>query len=111
MTWDDCEDYLSRLAIERVLPFRKFQLQHSESRTEVSMDSVTTYLDTLIRETHKPEAEVMTWAFQVGLRQLWRERALGQYLQNEISATGQSKPSGSIGSNWRSVSIRQCWKM
>ena len=48
------------------------------------MDTVTTYLDTLVRETHKPEAEVMTWAFQVGLRQLWRERTLGQYLQNEI---------------------------
>ena len=44
------------------------------SRIEVGMDTVTTHLDTLVRETHKPEAEVMTWAFQVGLRQLWRER-------------------------------------
>ncbi|MCD6334969.1 MAG: hypothetical protein J7M27_06515 [Candidatus Latescibacteria bacterium] len=34
-----------------------------------------------MRETHKSEAEMMTLAFQTGLRQLWRERALGGYLR------------------------------
>jgi len=43
------------------------------------------YLETLIRETHKPETEVMTLAFQVGLRQLWREHILGRYLRKEIT--------------------------
>ena len=31
--------------------------------------STLTYLETLVREIHKPEAEVMTMAFQAGLRQ------------------------------------------
>lgn len=43
------------------------------------------YLEALIRETQKPEAEVMAQAFQTGLRQLWRERILGQYLRGEIT--------------------------
>ena len=68
------------------------------------MDSVTTYLDTLIRETRKPEAEVMTWAFQVGLRQLWRERALGQYLQNEISRNAAIE---AVGIDWVELAERQ----
>lgn len=49
------------------------------------MTTVTNYLDTLAREAHKSEAEVMTMAFQVGLRQLWRERILGRYLRGEIT--------------------------
>lgn len=49
------------------------------------MITVTNYLETLARETHKPEAEIMTMAFQVGLRQLWRERVLGRYLRGEIT--------------------------
>ena len=48
------------------------------------MTTVINYLETLARETHKPEAEVMTMAFQVGLRQLWRERILGRYLRGDI---------------------------
>lgn len=48
------------------------------------MTTVTNYLETLARETHKPESEVMTMAFQVGLRQLWRERILGRYLRGDI---------------------------
>jgi hypothetical protein len=49
------------------------------------MESTLTYLETLTRETQKTEAEVMTMAFQVGLRQLWREHILGRYLRHEIS--------------------------
>jgi len=42
------------------------------------MTNTLTYLETLVRETHKPEAEVMTLAFQTGLKQLWREHILGR---------------------------------
>ncbi len=49
------------------------------------MESMLTYLQRLIDETHKPEAEVLTLAFQVGLRELWREHVLGRYLRHEIS--------------------------
>jgi hypothetical protein len=43
---------------------------------EKVMESPLTYPETLIRGTKKPEAEVMTMAFQIGLRQLWREHIL-----------------------------------
>lgn len=43
------------------------------------------YLEELVRETHKPEAEVMAQAFQTGLRQMWRERILGRYLRGKIA--------------------------
>ena len=49
------------------------------------MNNSAGYLETIIRETQKPESEVMTKVFQTGLRQLWRERILGRYLHNEIS--------------------------
>jgi hypothetical protein len=39
----------------------------------------------LARELQKPEAEIMAMAFEAGLRQLWRERPLGQYLRGRIS--------------------------
>ena len=49
------------------------------------MADTLTYLETLMRETHTPEAEVMTLAFQTGLKQLWREHILGRYLRTEIT--------------------------
>ena len=49
------------------------------------MESTLTYLQRLTDETHKPETEVLTLAFQVGLRELWREHILGRYLRHEIS--------------------------
>ena len=49
------------------------------------MESTLTYLEKLSHVSHKAEAEVMTLAFQVGLRQLWREHVLGQFLRDEIS--------------------------
>ncbi len=48
------------------------------------MESTLMYLQRLTDETHKPEAEVLTMAFQVGLRQLWREHVLGCFLRQEI---------------------------
>ncbi len=49
------------------------------------MESTLIYLQRLTAETHKPEAEVLTLAFQAGLRELWREHVLGRYLRQEIS--------------------------
>ena len=49
------------------------------------MEGTLAYLETLARETQKSEAEVLTMAFETGLRQLWREHMLGQYLRQEIS--------------------------
>ncbi|RKY67793.1 MAG: hypothetical protein DRP97_07000 [Candidatus Latescibacterota bacterium] len=50
-------------------------------REDGTIINALTYFETLVRETHKSEAEMMTLAFQTGLRQLWRERALGGYLR------------------------------
>ena len=49
------------------------------------MPEMINYLQSLVRETHKPEAEIVAKAFQTGLRQLWREQILGQYLRGKIS--------------------------
>ncbi len=49
------------------------------------MSETTSYLESLVRETQKPEAEIVARAFQAGLRQLWREQILGRYLRGDIS--------------------------
>lgn len=49
------------------------------------MNNVSTYLKTLVRESHKTESEILSLAVEAGLRQLWRESILGQYLRNELS--------------------------
>ena len=48
------------------------------------MDTIE-YLQKIILQTQKPEAEVMAQAFKTGVRQMWRERVLGQYLRQQIS--------------------------
>jgi hypothetical protein len=63
-----------------------------------------TYLETLVRETNKPEAEVMAMAFQAGLRQLWRERELGRYLRGEINRDEAVK---AVGIDWVEMAERQ----
>jgi hypothetical protein len=68
------------------------------------MTNALTYLETLARETHKSEAEVMTWAFQTGLRQLWRERTLGCYLCKEIS---RDEAIEAAGIDWVELAERQ----
>ncbi len=68
------------------------------------MTSITNYLETIARETHKPEAEVMTLAFQVGLRQLWRERVLGHYLRREI---GRDEAIDAVGIDLVELAERQ----
>ena len=68
------------------------------------MENSLTYLEKLSRASHKAETEVMTLAFQVGLRQLWREHVLGQYLRNEIS---RDQAIEIAGIDWVEVAERQ----
>lgn len=68
------------------------------------MENTIGYLDTLIRETQKPESEVMTKAFQIGLRQLWREHVLGRYLRHKIS---REEAIESVGIDWVDMAERQ----
>jgi len=66
--------------------------------------SVATYLETLMHQTHKSEAEVLTLAFQTGLRQLWREHILGRYLRREIS---REEAVDAVGLPWVELTERQ----
>ncbi len=68
------------------------------------MESTLVYLETLARETQKPEAEVITMAFQTGLRQLWREHILGRYLRHEVSRDEAIK---AVGIDWVVLAERQ----
>lgn len=49
------------------------------------MATTLEYLELLTAESKKSEAEILTLAFQTGLRQLWREHILGRYLNQLIS--------------------------
>ena len=62
------------------------------------------YLHILTTALHKPEAEILAQVFQVGLRQLWREYMLGQYLRHEISRT---EAIDAVGIDWVELAERQ----
>ena len=51
----------------------------------------------LSRETQKSEAEVMALAFETGIRQLWREHILGQYLRGDIT---REAAINAVGIHW-----------
>lgn len=68
------------------------------------MESSIAYLERLTRETRKPEAEVMTLAFQVGLRQLWREHVLGKLLRGKL---GREQAVELVGIDWVELAERQ----
>lgn len=68
------------------------------------MTTALTYLERLSREIHKPEAEIMTMAFEAGLRQLWREHILGQYLRGQMSREAAVE---SVGIDWVDLAERQ----
>jgi hypothetical protein len=68
------------------------------------MADVLGYLETLIRETQKPETEMLTLAFETGVRQLWRERVLGRYLRGEIS---RDEAVDAVGIDWVELAERQ----
>ena len=62
------------------------------------------YLESLVRDTHKTEAEVVAMAFETGLRQLWREQVLGRYLRGEIARNDAIE---SVGIDWVEMADRQ----
>jgi hypothetical protein len=70
----------------------------------IKMNNMLTYLETLVRETEKPEAEVMTLAIMSGLRQLWREHILGRFLRREIS---RDEAIEAVGIDWVELAERQ----
>jgi len=61
-------------------------------------------IERLARELHKPEAEVKTLAFEAGLRELWREHILGQYLRAEVS---REQAIELVGIDWVELADRQ----
>ena len=65
---------------------------------------VLTRLETLVRETRKPETEVMAQALETGLRQMWRERTLGRYLRGQITRDEAIKEAGI---DWVELAERQ----
>lgn len=68
------------------------------------MQSALVYLETLTRESQKPEAEIMTMAFRLGLRQLWREHILGRYLRGGMT---RQEAIGLVGIDWVDLAERQ----
>ena len=68
------------------------------------MASSRGYLESLVRDTHKTEAEVVAMAFETGLRQLWREQVLGRYLRGEIPRNDAIE---SVGIDWVEMADRQ----
>ncbi|MBI1802236.1 MAG: hypothetical protein HYR71_11485 [Chloroflexi bacterium] len=68
------------------------------------MNEILDHLTTLVHETHKPEAEVITMALQIGLKQLWRERILGRYLRGDIS---RDEAITAAGIDWVELAERQ----
>ena len=48
------------------------------------MTETMIYLEKLVKETNKSEADVMAEAMRTGLRQMWQDWILGRYLRDEI---------------------------
>ena len=68
------------------------------------MTTVASYLEDLVRETRKSEAEVMAMAIEAGLRHLWREQVLGRYLRGQIT---RPQAVESVGADWVELAERQ----
>jgi hypothetical protein len=68
------------------------------------MASITPYLESLVRETHKSESEVVALAIETGLRQLWREQVLAQYLHGQITRIQAAQ---SVGAEWVELAEKQ----
>ncbi|HYG73629.1 MAG TPA: hypothetical protein VEK08_01250 [Planctomycetota bacterium] len=68
------------------------------------MSGILGQLEQLARETKKSESELMTLAFETGLRQLWRQRALDRYLRRE---TSREEAIADAGMEWVELAERQ----
>ena len=72
------------------------------------MTTTAEYLAELSRETHQSESALLARAIESGLRQMWRERILGQYLRQEIT---RESAVASVGSDWVEMAERQTTAM
>lgn len=68
------------------------------------MATIASYLELLTRETRKSEAEVMALAIEAGLRQLWRDHLLGQYLRGRMTREDVVK---AVGADWVDLAERE----
>ena len=68
------------------------------------MEALTTYLETLVRETKKSETELIAQAIPVGLRQMQREYILAGYLKGEIKREAAIE---AVGIDWVELAERQ----
>ncbi|HEY3321163.1 MAG TPA: hypothetical protein VGP72_11905 [Planctomycetota bacterium] len=68
------------------------------------MSEILGCLEQLAREMRKTESELMALAFETGMRQLWRQRTLDQYLRGEITREEAVKQAGS---DWVDLAERQ----
>jgi len=68
------------------------------------MASTISFLEQLVRDTGKAEAEVVAMAVESGVRQLWRERVLDRYLRGEIS---RQQAAETVGMDWVDMADRQ----
>ena len=68
------------------------------------MATTSTSLARLARELQRSEAEIMAMAFEAGLRQLWRERTLGQFLRGELS---REQAIERVGIDWVELAEQQ----
>ena len=68
------------------------------------MATTSTNLARLALELRKPEAEIMAMALEAGLRQLWRERSLGQYLGGQLT---REQAIDRVGVDWVELADQQ----
>jgi hypothetical protein len=68
------------------------------------MEAVTTYLETLVRETQKSETELIAQAIPLGLRQMQREYTLAAYLKGELDREAAIE---AVGIDWVELAEQQ----
>lgn len=67
-------------------------------------DSKPQLLERLLEVTKKPEPELRALVFEAGLRQMWRDHVLGQYLRGEID---RAAAVDAAGLDWVEMAERQ----
>lgn len=68
------------------------------------MDTVKDYLEFLVEETRKSEDEVIAQAIRSGLRQMWREQILADYITGKIAREDAIE---AVGLDWVELAERQ----
>ncbi|MBN1246933.1 MAG: hypothetical protein JXC32_04705 [Anaerolineae bacterium] len=68
------------------------------------MDTVKDYLEFLVEETEKSEDEVIAQAIRSGLRQMWREQILADYVNGKLTREAAVQ---AVGLDWVELAERQ----